>query len=104
MVREYARQNPGLLDSGEAHVTLPLTGYEQLPYDIDPPMSDWPIPRLPLADEWSDEPKDVQKCMQEVYTYHLINAVQSLARSLDHPDGYTRGVDPPVRDISVGFG
>jgi hypothetical protein len=62
LVREYARQHPGILDSGEAQVTLPPTGHEQLPYDIEPPKSNWPIPRLPLADDWSDEPKAVQQC------------------------------------------
>jgi hypothetical protein len=100
LVQEYTQQHPGILDSGEVLVTLPSTGHEQLPYEIEPPTSTWPIPRLPLADAWANEPKVVQECYQEVYTYHLVNAVQSLTRALEHP----HGSETPVRDISVGFG
>jgi hypothetical protein len=102
LLRQFSCTHPGVLGTATVPLLLPPVGSSSHVYQVPPPSSSWPVPKLPesalsLAGIQGDEADDYAR---NVYVYHLINAASSLARV----EAGERNEPYAVKDISIGFG
>ena len=77
-MRQFCYANPGVLDFTVAWIQLPPVGDTRSPYQVPPPESSRPIPRLPLNALMSldgNQSGEERECAWwDVYVYHLVDA------------------------------
>ena len=83
LLRQFSCSHLGVLGTTTASVQLPPVGSSPHVYQVPPPSSSWPVPRLPESALSVDgiSKGDAEEYTRNVYIYHLINAAWSLAKS-----------------------
>ena len=97
LVRQYTCHHPGILGHMEAVARVrPVVEDEDSPGWVDPPTSDWPVPHVPLNEEWTGSERDACLYRGHVHIYHLVNAAQEILRALLETDD-----DQPLSCITL---
>ena len=107
LVRQYFSQHPAAFGKLAGHNPVPEYTFNQEPYAIPAPRSDWPEPPLPPGIDWESRDHGVREYEGRVMMFHLVNAAHSIVRLHDptlHSDPHGDPVKlVRLRDISIGL-
>ena len=107
LVRQYFSQHPAAFGKLAGHNPVPEYTFNQFPYAIPAPRSDWPEPPLPMGVDWDAGDHGVREYEERVMMFHLVNAAHSIVRLRDPTLHSDPNGDPVklvrLRDISIGL-